>query len=252
LPLRGIIKNLALLNIVLDEENKGLVNEVGKSITERTLERIGYEPRVGEELAVASLRSSALWSSALFGSQKAIHFSREQFRHMVRTGKKIHPDIADAAQRVAAFTDRDALNELTKRFEATESEQERMTIATALGCVLKENMQGALDFALEKMPPALKFIPLYVMSGNPALAPHLWDMFKENQERLEKLHPMHFERVMIGIISVGGLSQEKRIKEFFMTYSPDSQKSYQKHLRESMDMALEMLEVNLKLRKSGV
>jgi hypothetical protein len=236
----------------MDEENKAQVNEVGKAFTERALERIGYVPRAGEELTVASLRSSALWSSALFGSQEAIDFSREQFGQMVRTGENIHPDIADAVQRVAAFTDRDTLNELTKRFKATESEQERMTIATALGCVLKENMQGALDFAFEKMPPALKFIPLYVMSGNPALAPHLWDMFKENQERLEKLHPMHFERIMIGIISVGGLAQEKRIKEFFVTYAPESQKSYQRHLRESMDMALEMLEVNLKLRKSAV
>ncbi|MFC2164092.1 M1 family metallopeptidase [Acidobacteriota bacterium] len=252
LSLRGIIKNCALLNIVLEEGNKGQVDKFGKAFTERALERIGYEPKAGEELAVASLRSSALWSSALFGSRRAINFSREQFVHMVRTGEKIHPDIADAVQRVAAFTDRDALNELTKRFEATESEQERMTIATALGCVLEENMQEALNFALEKMPPALKFIPPYVMSGNPALAPHLWDMFTENQERLEKFHPMHFERILIGIISVGGLSQEKRIKEFFMTYAPESQKSYQTHLRESMDMALEMLEVNLKLRKSAV
>jgi replicative superfamily II helicase len=69
---------------------------------------------------------------------------------------------------------------------------------------------------------------------------------------LEKLHPAHFERILIGIISVGGLSQEKNIREFFVTYAPESQASYQKHLRESIDMALEMLEVNLKLRKSVV
>ena len=170
---------------------------------------------------------------------------------MIRTGENVHPDIADAVQRVAAFTDQEALRELTNRFEATDSEQERMTIASALGCVLEANMQEALDFALEKMPPALKFIPPYVMSGNPALAPHLWKMFKENQERLERLHPVHFERVLIGIISVGGLFQPEEIKEFFSTYEPESQKTYQKHLRESINMALEMLEVNLELRKSA-
>jgi len=252
LPLRGIIKNCDLLNIVLDDKGKSQVKEAGKSITERTLERIGYEPKPEEELAVAGLRGSMLWSAALFGSQKAVDFSRKQFAQMVSTGKNIHPDLADAVQRVAAFTDPTALNELTKRFGVTESEQERMTIASALGCVLEENMQGALDFALEKMPPALRFIPPSIMSGNPALAPHLWDMFKANQERLEKLHSFHFERVVIGIISVGGLFQEERIKDFFATYEPESQRSYQTHLRESMDMALEILEVNLKLRRSAL
>jgi tricorn protease interacting factor F2/3 len=250
LPLRGIIKNLSLLNIVLDNEKAFQVKEIGKAITDRTLEGIGFEPKPDEELATASLRSSVLWSAVQFGSSDAVDFCKAQFEHMAQTGDNIHPDIADAVQRVAAFTDPDALSELMKRFEATDSEQERMTIASALGCVLVENMQGSLDFALEKMPPALKFIPPYVMSANPSLAPVLWGMFQENQKRLEKLHPVHFERVLIGIISVGGLSKPEAIREFFATYAPESQKTYQKHLRESMDMALEMLEVNLKLRKS--
>jgi tricorn protease interacting factor F2/3 len=251
LALRGILKNLSLLNIVLEHEKITQVKEIGKTVTERALERIEFEPVPDEELATASLRSSALWSAVQFGSSRAVNFSKEQFGHMVRTGENVHPDIADAVQRAAAFTEQEALRELTYRFEATDSEQERMTIASALGCVRKENMEGALDFALDKMPPALKFIPPYVMSGNPALAPRLWNMFKENQERLEKLHPVHFERVLIGIISVGGLFQPEEIKKFFSAYEPESQKTYQKHLRESIDMALEMLEVNLKLRKSA-
>jgi len=252
LPLRGVIKNLSLLNIILGKEKIDQVKEIGKVLTERALQRIGFEPDKDEELAIASLRSSAFWSAAQFGSSKAIDFCRDQFGQMVKTAENMHPDIADAVQKVAAFTDPDALSALVKRFEATDSEQERMTIASALGCVLRENMQGALDFALETMPPALKFIPPSVMAGNPALAPHLWDMFRENQERLEQLHPMHFERFLIGIISVGGLSMPGEVKEFFAGYEPESQKTYQKHLRESMDMALEMLEVNLKLRKSGL
>jgi len=250
LPLRGIIKNLNLLNIVLDNDKTGRVREIGKTVTEKTLERIGMEPAPGEELTTASLRSSILWTAVQFGSSRAVEFCKEQFGHMVQTGENIHPDIADSVQRAAAFTDSAALDELAQRFKATDSEQERMTIASALGCVLKENMLGALDFALETMPPALKFIPPSVMAGNPALTPHLWDMFRENQERLEQLHPMHFERVLIGIISVGGLSMPGEVKEFCAGYAPESQMTYQKHLRESMDMALEMLEVNLKLRKS--
>jgi aminopeptidase N len=252
LPLRGIIKNLSLLNMVLEEQKKDRVREVGKAFTERTLERIGFEPVTEEELATSSLRSSALWGAVQFGSSEAIHFCKAQFEHMVQTGENIHPDIADAVQRAAAFTDPDALGELAKRFEASDSEQERMTIASALGCVLEENIQEALDFALEKIPPALKFIPPYFMAVNPALTSHLWSMFRKNQEKLEKLHPVHFERVLIGVISSGGLFQSEEIKEFFSTYAPESQKTYLKHLRESMDMALEMLEVNLKLRKSGL
>jgi len=250
LSLRGIIKNLNLLHIVLTKEGSSEIRKIGRTFGEKVLGRIGYDPVPGEELTVSSLRSAALWSAAQFGSRKAVDFSLAHFGRMLRTGEKIHADIAESVQRIAAFADEKALAQLIQRFEATGSEEERMTLATALGCVPENNMQKSVDFALDKMPAALKFVPLLIMSGNPALSARLWTMFNRNRDRLERLHVSHFERILVGIISIGGLFAEQQVREFFSSYAPEGMKSYQRYLRETMDMALEMLEVNLKLRKS--
>jgi len=81
------------------------------------------------------------------------------------------------------------------------------------------------------------------------LSSGLWPMFSRNRSRLEKLPPIYLERILIGIISIGGLFVEERVKEFFSGYAPRGFSFYQKHLRDTMDMALEMLEVNLELRR---
>ena len=249
LPLRGIIKNLSLLNLVIQGPTGEKIKQAGKYLTEQILIRIGYEPKVDELLAISALRSSALWNAALFGSQQAVDFSLGQFDKVIKTGANIHPDIADPVQRIAAYSDSQSLEALIGRFEASDSEQERMILSVVLGCVQRENMDKVVEFSLEEMPPRLQYIPLYMMSANPGLTPYLWEMFRKNQAKLEKFHPLYFERILIGVISIGGLIQESDIKGFFSTYAPESLKSYQKYLRQTVDMALEMLDVNLKMRK---
>ncbi len=252
LPLRGILKNLSLLNLVVKGPAKDKVREAGKNLTEGILDRIEYVPQADESLTTSALRSGALWNAALFGGQRAVDFSLDQFNRMIKTGENIHPDIADPVQRTAAYTDSHSLETLISRFKASESEQERMILSAALGCVQEENMQKVIDFVLDEMPPRLQFIPIHTMSANPTLTPYLWDMFRQNQDKLEKLHPIHFEYIVIGVISIGGLTHAQKIKEFFSAYAPESLKSYQKYLRETLDMALEVLDVNLKLRIGDV
>ncbi len=251
LPLRGIIKNLSFLNLVVGGPAEENIKQVGKKITEQILERIGYEPQADESLTTSALRSSALWNAALFGSQRAVDFSLDQFEKMIKTGTNIHPDIADPVQRITAYSDSQSIEALIARFKASESEQERMILSVVLGCVQRENMQQVIEFALEEIPPRLSYIPLSMMSANPSLTSDLWEMFRNNQGKLEKFHPLHFERILIGVITIGGLVYEQEIKDFFSTYAPESMKSYQKYLRQTLDMALEVLDVNLKMRIKG-
>jgi hypothetical protein len=251
LPLRGIVKNLSLLNLIVDGPAREKIKQAGKNMTEQILGRIEYEPQADESLASSALRSSSLWNAALFGSQRAVDFSLDQFEKMIKTGTNIHPDIADPVQRIAAYSDEQSVEALTTRFKASESEQERMILSVDLGCVQKENMQEIIDFALEEIPPRLRYIPIYMMSANPSLTPYLWEMFRDYQDKLEEFHPIHFERILIGVITAGGLTNAQEIKEFFSTYTPKPLKSYQKHLRDTLDMALEVLDVNLKLKKAS-
>ncbi len=248
LPLRGIIKNLSHLNLILEGPAGERIKEVGKNMTEQILDRIEYEPQADESLTTSALRSSALWNAALFGSQRAVDFSLDQFDKMIKTGTNIHPDIADPVQRITAYSDSQSLEALISRFKASDSEQERMILSVVFGCVRRKNMQKVIEFALEEVPPRLRYIPLYMMSANPSLTPALWEMFRKNQKKLEELHPIHLERILIGVITIGGLIYEQEIKDFFSTYAPESMKSYQKYLRQTLDMALEVLDVNLKMR----
>jgi len=251
LPLRGIVNNLSLLNLVVDRPAGEKIKTIGKKMTEQILDRIGYEPQADESLTTSALRSSALRDAALFGSQRAVDFSLDQFDRMIKSGTSLHPDNAEAVQEIVAYKDPQSLETLISRFKASQSEQERMILSSVLGCVQKDNMEKAVEFALKEMPPRLQYIPLYMMSANPGLTPYLWEMFRKNQKRLEGFHPLYFERILIGVISIGGLVHEQEIKEFFSSYAPEGMKSYQRHLRDTLDMALEMLDVNVKMRMRG-
>ena len=73
----------------------------------------------------------------------------------------------------------------------------------------------------------------------------MWEWYKENRERLEKLHPMHYERVITSVIGLSGLVHYEEIKSFFTKYMDENPDA-----RDTIKMTLERLEINTKLRKS--
>jgi aminopeptidase N len=250
LTLRGILKNLFLIQMVMTEPARTRAEKFGRELGEGILNRIGFQPVENEALTTAALRSTALWFSALFGSWKSIDFSIEQYGRFLKTGENIHPEISGAVQRITAWSRPESFDEMAARFEKTDSEQERMILASALGSVKPSRLDDAVRFALENIPPRLTFVPFRVMSGIPELAPHLWDMFLKNREKLEELPEFHFESILIGVITSGGLSQADDIKKFFKTYAPGKLSAYLPFLRQTLDMALEILEAHLQLRRS--
>jgi tricorn protease interacting factor F2/3 len=247
--LRGIINNLSLLNLVMEGPPRERSSRLGLQVTTEVLNRIGFEPDPRETLPVSTLRSHALWHAVVFGSSEAADFTRHTFSRSSEAGDPIPPDIADAVFKSAAFLIPDALEPLIDRFENSRSEQERMLLAVAFGCVPPDNMRKAVRYALNQIPPRLRFIPLQVMSYNPGLAPLVWDMFSAFRSDLEKLPAAFFERVLIGIISIGGLAHPETVKHFFSGYAPEEMKTYQSHLQDTIAMALEILEVHLRLRR---
>jgi aminopeptidase N len=251
LVLRGILKNLSLIHFVCRDEVKSRAAGIGGDIAGKTLERIGYLPGEDEEINTAALRNTALWQAYLFGRREAEDFALERYGRMLDTGEAIHPEISAAVQKIAALSEPEAFYEMTERFLRTDSEQERMILASALGSVPPSKLQDAVDFALKKIPPRLRFVPVSVMSGIPQLIPHLWDMFLRNREQLEELPSFHYERVLIGIITSAGLADTEEVRKYFKAYAPENLKSYQPYLRQTLDMAMEMLEALIRLRRAG-
>lgn len=252
LPLRAVLGGLAHYAVVLGDREEGKRAAVfGRRFAEKALGIYGYEPVEGEPLTHTSVRNSALWHGVVFGSRRAEEFVRERFYRREKTGEPIPADIAEAVQRGAAYVDAGAFELLARRFKDSDSEQERMTIASALGCVRRENMEAAVEFSLKHVPPRLRFVPFSMMAGNPDLGPHLWETFRTHHKDFEDLPPFHLERIIIGVVSVGGLYHEKEVREFFASYAPEKLKGYQKYLKKTLDMALEILTINLKTGKTG-
>lgn len=250
LPLQGILRNLAFLDLVLEAPGREAARKIGLPLTRRILERIGRRPAQEEPLPITALRSAALWRAVLQEDDPSIAFCLEAYESTAGGGASPHPDIADAVWRTAAALEPRAFAYLKQRFLSSESEEERMVLSAALGCVSPERMEEALDFAFESLPPALRFVPLSVMAGHPGLAPQLLDAFLHDRVRWESLHPAHFERVMVGVISVGGLGRDQEAREFFSEYAPESLGAYLRYFRETVTMALEILEVNTRLRRA--
>ena len=53
---------------------------------------------------------------------------------------------------------------------------------------------------------------------NPSAIPHMWKWYLANLEALEQLHPIHYERVVAGIVPVCGIGKEEEVQTFFTDY----------------------------------
>lgn len=194
----------------------------------------------------SALRDSIFFQAAACGSGDAARFLLDTFGFMQKGGL-VHPDIVRAAMQAgAAFAQGNPLEWFRKRLGTTESEHDRINVLTALGCFQdRDRIQNALAFVLDEVPDRNKFIPLVRAAANPMASPLLWDWFEDHLERLEKLHPIHFERIIGALVPLAGLDREDRVRTFFEEYM-----SRKETARDVIWMALEKLEINRRMRAS--
>jgi tricorn protease interacting factor F2/3 len=194
----------------------------------------------------SALRDSILFPSAECGSGEAARFLVGAFESMQK-GDLVHPDIVRAVMQAgAAFGQGNTLEWFRQRLRNTESEHDRINVLTALGCFQeRDQIRNALAFVLDEVPDRNKFIPLVRAAANPIACPLLWEWFEDHLERLEKLHPIHFERIIGALVPLAGLDREDRVRAFFGEYM-----SRKETARDVILMALEKLEINRRMRAS--
>jgi hypothetical protein len=108
---------------------------------------------------------------------------------------------------------------LCDRLDCAESEHERTNILVAMGCFDEPALiERALELALEKVPPRNRYIPIAAMGENPRALPLLWEWYTSHLQDLEKMHPIHYERVIAGIVPAAGLDRGKEVQSFFREY----------------------------------
>lgn len=247
LPLTSIASNLYTAHLLMDEKWRPAIAEAGRNIIAGTLERIGFNPGEGESHTTAILRDQLIWHAVLYDLPEALQFCAEKFRS-VQAGESIHPDIMKSVMQAGALQgDRTALEWFRERFEASESEHDRMNILTALGSFKETDLvKAAMEYTLEKVPDRNKFIPVTAMAANPHNASGLWQWYQENLNRLESFHPLLYERVIASIVPVGGLFAEKKVRSFLNRYVQENPQ-----YKEVAALSLEKLEINVGMRRKN-
>ena len=76
------------------------------------------------------------------------------------------------------------------------------------------------------------------MAANPSALPHLWDWYLSNLDKLETFHPIHYERVILGIVPLAGIGREQEVRVFFKDYVKNK-----KAPKEVVRLSLEKLEI---------
>jgi tricorn protease interacting factor F2/3 len=247
LPLASIAANLGQAHRIVTHKLRDRIAAAGRSVGERVLTRIGMAPEAAEPHTRAALRNQLLWQSAAWGSVPAIDFGVEQFDRM-RSGHSVDPDIARSIMQIGARQcGQTALEWFKRRFSESPSEHERMNILTAMAAFDQwELVESALAFTLDSVPPRNRFMPIVSAAANPLAAPRLWEWYREHFEQVISFHPLHYERVITGVVPLAGLDRTEEVNAFFNTHNEQKPQH-----RDAIDLSLENLAINAAMRSAG-
>ena len=247
LPLTSIAGHLHHLYLISKDATRDQIASIGKSLFERVLSQIGLDPKSDEKHTTSMLREQLIGQSVLYGSSEVVEFAGEKFASLMKGGV-VHPDILKSVMQVGAMKGgQNAFDWLTAKTEDTDSEHERMNILVALGGFQDRALiEATQQYVLEKVPDRNKFIPIGALAMNPDAIPLMWEWFGSNLERLEKFHPVHYERVIGAIVPLGGIGREEEIKTFFQKYMEEKELA-----RDVIKLSLERLAVNARVRAAS-
>jgi tricorn protease interacting factor F2/3 len=246
LPLSSIAASLNHAFVVLIGGSRKKVALVGRTLFERVLETIGYEPGPQDKHTTSILREQILWQAVRYGSTRAEEFCMSQFS-LLRKDQKVHPDIQKTAMQVGAFCGRQETFEwFAAKSKSSESEHERMNMLVAMGCFRdSEVLDRVKQYVLEEVPDRNKAIPIGVMSDNPAAIPSLWDWYQSNLPAIERFHPVIYERVIAALVPICGLGREEEVRSFFQEHLKKQEK-----MKDVVKLSLERLEIHSRMRRA--
>ena len=245
LPLSSLDSHLFDAYLVLQGDIRTHTAQKCMAVMDTALDAIGLQPAKDESQTTAMLRDQLFVHGALIGNPKALDFLTGQFNDWVN-GAAIAPDIFRGVVIAGAVAGgENTLENMIHRFEASEVEHERMTLAGALGSFSQwAQLEKAMHYSLEKVPDRIRFMPLVAASGNPAAVDHLWPWFEANISRLEQMHPLLFERVVAAFVPVPGVKDPDRTRSFC-----EELEQQQPHLKDVIALSLERLAVNVRFRQ---
>ncbi len=245
LPLSSLNSHLFEAFLALRGEIRARTTHTAVALIDTALDAIGCLPVPEESQTAAMLRDQLFVHGALIGNPKILRFLTDQFNAFLGDAI-IAPDIFRSVMIAGAVSGgRTALEAMIRRFEASQVEHERMTLAGALGGFNPwPLLEEALAYTLEKVPDRIRFMPLVAATGNPAAADRLWSWFEDHLPSIERMHPLLFERVVAAFVPGPGLQDPDRTRAFCMHLQQEKPR-----LKDVIALSLERLEVNAGFRR---
>ena len=246
LPLLGIGANLRLCFATTTGARRQAVAAIAGRMAAAALDRFGLEPQIQESLGTAVLREQMIWLGLICGDA-GMHGPMAPVVERVLSGAALHPDLIQSSYQAAAYlAGPEALACFRERLGKTDSEHERLAVLTAMGAFADwTTAQSALETVLAKVPERNRFVPVVAAAVNPALAGRLWPWFLENRSRLEAMHPLLYERVLVSVMAVPGLACPGEVRRFARDCA-----ARRPALASVIEMGLERLAVNERMRTS--
>jgi tricorn protease interacting factor F2/3 len=245
LPLAGIAGNLSHAYLSVGPGAAARIAALAGPWFGAVLARIGHDPRPEEGRTTAILRDQILFDAAQYGDREAEAFALKRFEAL-RQGGSVHPDILRSVLQVGArHGDGRAFAWFDRRFQTSESEHERLNLLAALGCFrAAREIEKVLDYILTAVPARNTFIPVVALAANRQAASILWDWYVGRLDRIERFHPMLYERVVAAVLPAAGLERPDEVLCFFAGYQRKTDRA-----RDVIRLSLERLEINRRLRR---
>ncbi len=243
MPLVSIDQHLRHALLISGVGRLPVIAEVGRELTMRVLEAIGFEPQDEETHAIAALRDQFIFSAVLYGAEGAASFAGEAVQRA-----DLHPDILKGVSQADALLNGEAaLARLIARLESCDSEHERLVLLAAMGCFRDPQVLAkSRAYVLAKVPDRNRFIPLTAMGANPYAVDDLWAWFEGAQGQLADFHPLLRERVIAAVIPVAGMTDPAAVEAFFDTYLADNPQA-----GDVVRLSLEKLAINLRFAEAA-
>ncbi|KAH8375652.1 hypothetical protein KR200_004180 [Drosophila serrata] len=195
----------------------------GRNLYEPVAQRLGWEPRDGENHLDTLLRSLVLTRLVSFRSEDIIETARARFRSHV-TGTNLLPADLRTTCYKAVLQDGDekVFEEMLSLYRSTDLHEEQDRISRALGCCSDVKLlRRVIDFAMSGEVRAQDSVFVIVaVAINPKGRDMAWDFFKENNKQLLERYQGGFLLSRLIKYLIENFATEDRareVEEFFKT-----------------------------------
>ncbi|XP_017028738.1 puromycin-sensitive aminopeptidase isoform X2 [Drosophila kikkawai] len=193
----------------------------GRNLYEPVAQRLGWEPRDGENHLDTLLRSLVLTRLVSFRSDEVIDSARARFRSHVTGTNPLPADLRTTCYKaVLQDGDEKVFEEMLNLYRNTDLHEEQDRISRALGCCSDVKLlRRVIDFAMSGEVRAQDSVFVIVaVAINPKGRDMAWEFFKENNKQLLERYQGGFLLSRLIKYLIENFATEERareVEEFF-------------------------------------